>query len=315
MTKQLKIIFAGTPLFAAKALEILLQSNHKVIAVYTQPDKPAGRGLKLTESPVKQLAKLHHLPIYQPQSLKTPEAEETLRDLEGDILAVAAYGLILPKSILIAPPLGCINIHPSLLPRWRGAAPIQRTIFAGDQETGVSIMQMDEGLDTGPVLLQKKYALSPDETSETLHNRLAVMGGEALVEALDLIAKNKIKAQPQATDGITYANKISKEEANINWSSDAKQLEQAVRAFNPWPIMHTTWQNQPLRIGAAKAMNHHHEAMPGTVLHASREGIDVATGQGVLRLLSLQLPGGKMLPIAEFYLAKNHQIAVGEHLQ
>jgi len=315
MTSSLKIIFAGTPLFAAMALEILLQSKHHITAVYTQPDRPAGRGLKLSSSPVKQLALLHHLPLYQPASLKTEEARVTLARLCADVMVVAAYGLILPKAILDAPRLGCINIHPSLLPRWRGAAPIQRTIFAGDKESGVSIMQMDEGLDTGPLLSQKTCLLSPDETSATLHDKLAVMGGDMMVETLDLLANSQIHAVPQNQEGIIYANKIDKQEAKINWAHGAQQLEQAVRAFNPFPIMHTLWHNQLLRIWMAKAVDQTHHVLPGAVLKANREGIDVATGNGVLRLLELQLSGGKALPIADFYLAKKHQIAVGDMLQ
>lgn len=314
MTHSLKIIFAGTPQFAAKALESLLQSHHDVIAVYTQPDKPAGRGLKLTASPVKQLALHHHIPVYQPTSLKTEEAKESLAKLNADVMVVAAYGLILPKAILEVPRLGCINIHPSLLPRWRGAAPIPRTLFAGDTETGVCIMQMDEGLDTGPILLQKNCAVAADDTSQTLHDKLAELGAVALNETLALLAQNKIEATPQATTGVTYASKIDKNEAKINWTWHAEQLEHAVRAFNPWPVMHTTWHNQALRIWRAEALDQPHEAAPGTVLQASTEGIWVATGRGVLKVFMLQLPGGKALPISEFYLAKKHQIKAGDCL-
>jgi methionyl-tRNA formyltransferase len=312
---SLKVIFAGTPAFAAVALQALLHSQHQVIAVYTQPDKPAGRGLQLTASPVKQLALSHQLAVYQPASLKSMEEQTFLAHLKADVMVVAAYGLILPKAVLEIPRLGCINIHPSLLPRWRGAAPIQRTIFAGDAQTGVSIMQMDEGLDTGPVLLQRLYTLMPNETSATLHDKLALMGADALVQTLDLMASDKVQAQVQAINGVTYAAKMTKEEAKIDWSLPAKILEQQIRAFNPWPVAHTTWQAQALRIWMAEALSLSHDQSPGTVLGVTAEGIDIATGLGVLRLLSLQLPGGKALPVADFYNAKRSQLLVGEQLK
>ena len=211
-TSSLKIIFAGTPPFAAVALEALLQSSHQIVAVYTQPDRPAGRGLKLTPSAVKTLALQHQLPLYQPKTLKDEQEQKVLADFHADVMVVAAYGLLLPEAVLAIPRLGCINIHPSLLPRWRGAAPIQRTIFAGDKESGVTIMQMDAGLDTGPILLQREYPLAPDDTSQTLHDKLAVVGAEALIETLDLLAQDKIKPIPQDNTLATYAQKISKEE-------------------------------------------------------------------------------------------------------
>lgn len=309
---SLKIIFAGTPELAAVALRALIESPHQVMAVYTQPDRPSGRGLKLTPSPVKEVALLHHIPVHQPVTLKEMKEQEALAALHADVMVVAAYGMLLPAAVLSLPRLGCINIHPSLLPRWRGAAPIQRAIFAGDQLTGVTIMQMDAGLDTGPILLQHGYALAEDETSQTLHDTLAAMGAQSLIEALNLLAQNKLPAQPQDNQASTYASKISKEEALLDWTQAAIELEHKVRAFNPWPIAYTLWQGQNLRIWQAKAMTQDHHAQPGTLLHASHDGIDIATSHGVLRLLQVQLPGGKALPVADFYNARQGELIKGK---
>jgi len=311
---SLKIIFAGTPSFAEVALEALIHSTHQVIAVYTQPDRPAGRGLKSTESPVKCLAQSYALPLFQPQTLKDSVAQEGLAALKPDLMVVAAYGMMLPPAVLALPRLGCLNIHPSLLPRWRGAAPIQRAIFAGDKKTGVTIMQMDAGLDTGPILLQREYEMHADETSQTLHDALAVLGARTLIETIDLLAQHKVTPQAQNNDQATYAQKITKEEALIDWEQPAEQLEEMIRAFNPWPVAYTTWQGANLRIWQAKALSQTHQASPRTILQASREGIDIATGKEVLRLLQLQLPGGKVLSVADFYNARQHELIVGQHL-
>ena len=313
---SLKIVFAGTPAFAAVALEALMHSAHQVVAVYTQPDKPAGRGLKLTASAVKNLAIQYQLPIYQPETLKSQEAQAELAALKPDVMVVAAYGMILPKAVLEIPRYGCINIHPSLLPRWRGAAPIQRTIFAGDRETGVAIMQMDEGLDTGPVLLQRNYKLSPLETSQTLHDKLSKLGAETLIEALNLLSQGQLIATPQSQDEkcIKYEKKITKEEAIINWHQSAIELERKVNAFNPWPVAQTTWQGQPLRIWLAKTVSENAHAAPGTIVRASHDGVDIATGDELLRLLEVQIPGGKVLSISDFYNAHHAQLQVGKLL-
>jgi methionyl-tRNA formyltransferase len=308
----MKIIFAGTPVFATVALKALLQSAHELIAVYTQPDRPAGRGLKLTMSPVKQLALQAQIPVYQPISLKDKKEQDFLASLKADVMVVAAYGLILPEAILNIPPFGCINIHPSLLPRWRGAAPIQRTIFFGDKITGVTIMQMNAGLDTGDMLLQHQYVLAEDDTSQTLHDKLAKIGADSLIETLDLLTQHNTQPIKQNNELATYADKISKSEALIDWQDDALNLEYKVRAFNPWPVAYTMWQGDNLRIWMAKAVSQTVQAAPGTIIRAGEDGIDIAAKNGILRLLQLQLPGGKILSSADFYHAKHHQLIPGQ---
>ncbi|HLB41483.1 MAG TPA: methionyl-tRNA formyltransferase [Gammaproteobacteria bacterium] len=307
----MKIIFAGTPRFAAVALQALIQTSHQIIAIYTQTDKAAGRGLKLTPSPVKELALTYCLPIYQPLSLKNLKEQAIFAEFHADIMVVVAYGMLLPPEILHTPRLGCINSHPSLLPRWRGAAPIQRTILAGDQISGVSIMQMDEGLDTGPILLQYEYKLNNRETSQTLQDQLAKIGAVALVEALNSLDKNRIQPRPQDNQYATYANKITKEQARLDWTQTAIELERKIRAFNPTPVAYTEWQKQHLRIWQAEVIISHHCYLPGTILSASRNGIDIATSDGSLRLLRVQLPGGKIVSIGDFYNAKHDQLIRG----
>lgn len=300
MTKGLNIIFAGTPEFAATHLQALISSQHKVIAVYTQPDRPAGRGRKLTASPVKQLALQHDLPVYQPVSLKDSEEQRKLVQLNADVMIVVAYGLILPVEVLQAPRLGCINVHASILPRWRGAAPIQRAILAGDAETGVTIMQMDAGLDTGDMLLVEKTPISASDTSQTLHDRLAQIGSQALVKAIDLLGDGQLLPQSQDNNLATYAEKIKKPEAGIDWRQSAEEIHRKVRAFNPWPVAETKLDEKTIRIWESSVLPDNNPGNPGTVVKESRDGIDVATGKDLLRITRLQLPGGKPLAVSEF---------------
>jgi len=308
--KSYQIIFAGTPGFAAVALDALLQSPHQIKAVYTQPDRPAGRGQKLTPSPVKALALQHQLPVYQPKTLRDEKEQAFLKNLQADLMIVAAYGLILPKPILEAPLLGCINIHASYLPRWRGAAPIQRAILAGDAVTGITIMQMDEGLDTGPMLHRITCPIQPEDTSETLHDRLATLGATALLETL---ARPLIPLMQDSTQA-TYAKKILKEEASIQWQSSAEEIDRQIRAFNPWPVACTTLEGQTLRIWQASIVTGQAIGKPGTLIRVSKEGIDVMTGQGILRLLKIQWPGGRVLSVADVLNAKQAWLTIGKQL-
>jgi len=296
----LKIIFAGTPEFAAVALRALLDAGHAIAAVYTQPDRPAGRGRRLTPSPVKQLAQTHGIPVYQPASLKEAEAQQTLAALKPDLMIVAAYGLLLPKAVLDLPRHGCINIHASLLPRWRGAAPIQRAILAGDEQTGITIMQMDLGLDTGAMLHKLATPIAPTDTAASLHDRLAKLGGEALLGALAQLQAGSLTPKAQDEAAACYARKLDKAEAGIDWARPARELDRQIRAFNPWPVAQARLGNQVLRIWEAAPLDTSTSAAPGRVLDAGAAGIDVATGEGALRLLRVQLPGGKPLAARDF---------------
>ncbi|MCW9013391.1 MAG: methionyl-tRNA formyltransferase [Gammaproteobacteria bacterium] len=301
---KLKIIFAGTPDFSVPPLTALIESEHQVVAVYTQPDRPAGRGRKLTASPVKQLALEHDIPVYQPLNFKSAEDQQALIDLQADLMVVVAYGLILPKVILDAPRLGCINIHASLLPRWRGAAPIQRAILAGDAESGITIMQMDAGLDTGDMLLKKTCPVQAEDTGSSLHDKLSIMGAEALMETLPLLAGQSLKPEKQDDSLACYAEKLHKSEALLDWQQPARQLAAKVRAFNAWPVAQTEMvqngKTQMLRIWQAQRVDRSSDAVPGTVLKCDKEGIDVATGEGVLRMQQIQLPGKKPMDVPAF---------------
>lgn len=307
MAKALDIIFAGTPEFAAVSLNALIQSSHNLRAVYTQPDRPAGRGRKLTPSPVKQLALEHGIPVLQPVSLKPAEAQHELSAFDADLMVVVAYGLILPRAVLQTPRLGCINVHASVLPRWRGAAPIQRAILAGDKQTGVTIMQMDEGLDTGDMLLVRTTPINDDDNARSLHDRLADIGAQALLESLQLIVDDQLHPQQQDDAQATYAAKLQKSEAQIDWQQSADQIQRQIRAFNPWPVAQTIVDGNTLRIWNAQTVHETSDATPGKIINESRTGIDVATGDGVLRITQLQLPGSKPLAAADFVNAHSLQ--------
>ncbi len=309
----MKIIFAGTPHFAASALAALLR-EHQVVAVLTQPDRPAGRGLHLTPSPVKQLAQQHGLRILQPATLKGAETQHLIGALDADVMVVAAYGLILPGAVLQLPRFGCLNIHASLLPRWRGAAPIQRAILAGDKESGITIMQMDEGLDTGDILLSNSCRIEPGDTAQTLHDKLAELGATSILEALRLLQESGLAGMPpgnsqnrlipikQDNGAACYAAKLTKSEAQINWREDARQIERAVRAYNPFPVCHASINGTMIKIWQA-GLCADQQGEPGKVLAADKHGITVACGTGALRLEVLQRPGARAQPAAQFLQA------------
>lgn len=298
MSDSLRIIFAGTPDFAARHLDALLSSQHQIVGVFTQPDRPAGRGKKLTASPVKVLAEQHGIPVYQPKSLRQAEGQEMVKALHADVMVVVAYGLILPQAVLDMPRLGCLNVHGSLLPRWRGAAPIQRALWAGDRSTGVTIMQMDAGLDTGAMLHKLECPILLQDTSATLYAKLAELGPQGLLETLERLADGQITAEPQDEAQATYAEKLSKEEARLNWQLPAAQLERCVRAFNPWPVSYFVIDEQPIKVWKCEVSATVHHALPGTIIHADKNGIQVATSDGVLTILELQ-PAGKKVMTAQ----------------
>ena len=302
-----KLVFAGTPDFAVPGLRACIEAG-EVVAVYTQPDRPAGRGRKLAPSPAKQAALAAGIPVEQPESLKTSEAQARLRDYAPDLMVVIAYGLILPRKVLTIPRLGCWNVHASLLPRWRGAAPIQRAILAGDAETGVCLMQMEPGLDTGPVLLSEATPIRADHTGGTLHDRLAEMGAQMLAAGLRyVIAGGTLHATPQPETGATYAHKLEKSEAELDFSRPAVELERKVRAFDPWPVAEAVLAGERVRVWAVSALPatlEHAGKSPGAIVSASKLGIDIACGEGVLRILKLQRAGGRVVDAADYVNAR-----------
>ena len=301
----LRLVFAGTPEFSVPCLEACRASGAEVVAVYTQPDRPAGRGRKLTPSPVKQAAFAAGIAVEQPESLKSAEAQQTLATYRPDLLVVVAYGLILPRMVLALPRLGCWNVHASLLPRWRGAAPIQRAILAGDSESGVDLMRMEAGLDTGPVLLQRRTPIARTDTGGSLHDRLSMLGAEALAEGLRrTLACEALVATPQPEEGIMYAHKLDKAEAKLDFSRSALELERQVRAFDPWPVAEGEIAGERLRIWAAHALELDHHAAPGEVIAAGRDGIDLACGHGALRVTALQRAGGKRVGAIDYLNAR-----------
>jgi methionyl-tRNA formyltransferase len=302
-----RILYAGTPEFAVPALSALIDSRHEVVAVYTQPDRPAGRGRQPAASPVKRLAVDAGLPVLQPVTLKDPDVQAAVAAWHADLLVVAAYGLILPQAVLDAPRLGCVNIHASLLPRWRGAAPVQRALLAGDETTGISIMRMEAGLDTGPVYRQRPLAIAPTDTAGSLTARLAGLGAEALLEALPGILDGSTRPQPQDPGATTYACKVTKDEARIDWHRPALEIERVVRAFDPWPVAQTRLGDEVLRIWSATlppATGAPASAEPGRVQQCGPEGIDVLTGDGLLRITELQAPGKRRMAARDFLNAR-----------
>ena len=308
----MRIIFAGTPEFAATTLTALLTTEHDICAVYTQPDRPSGRGRKLTASPVKQLALENGIAVEQPLNFKEADAKQTLADYNADLMIVVAYGLLLPQSVLDTPRLGCINVHASLLPRWRGAAPIQRAILAGDAETGICIMQMEAGLDTGPVLARAECDIRPEDTAQELHDRLAELGAQTLLTCLPNIIEIQQHAQAQDDSLTNYAAKLKKQEAEINWQQSAAQINRQINAFNPWPVAQTLWQDKVFRIWNAVALNETSDAKPGEIVAIDRKGIDISTGDGLLRLQYIQVPGKRAMAVADFLNANTPSL--GEYL-
>ena len=313
MTEPLRIVFAGTPEFAARHLQALLDAGHPVVGVYTQPDRPAGRGQKLMPSPVKQLASQHNIPLFQPSSLRDPMAQAELAALRPDLLLVVAYGLILPQAVLDIPRLGCINSHASLLPRWRGAAPIQRAIQAGDGESGVTLMQMEAGLDTGPMLCKVSTPICAEDTAGSLHDRLAELGAQAMAAAIGPLVRGELRGEKQDDSLATYAHKLNKDEARIDWQQPATELDRQIRAFNPWPISHAQLDGETVKV--LSAVPEQASGPAGTVLSANKDGLTVACGEGALRLTRLQMPGGKALAFADLFNSRRDQFACGLVLQ
>lgn len=315
MTAPLRIVFAGTPDFAAEHLKALLNSSHQLLAVYTQPDRPAGRGQQLTASPVKQLAQQHQLPVFQPANFKDPAAQQQLAELHADVMVVVAYGLLLPQVVLDTPRLGCINVHGSLLPRWRGAAPIQRAIWAGDHQTGITIMQMDKGLDTGAMLSKVSCSITNADTSASLYQKLAELGPDALVQALNDLPALQAQAEVQDERLACYAAKLSKEEAVLDFQKTAAQLEREIRAFNPWPISVLAHGEHRIKVLAAQVEPAVEQASPGQILALNRQGLKIATAEDVLVITKLQPAGKKPMAIADFLNGRADWFQVGNLIQ
>ena len=305
MSARLRLVFAGTPDFAVPALHACLRPDCEVVAVYTQPDRPAGRGRKLAAGPLKQAALAAGIEVRQPESLRSAAARRELAALAPDLMIVVAYGLILSSKVLAIPAHGCWNVHASLLPRWRGAAPIQRAILAGDRQSGVALMQMEAGLDAGPVLLERRTPIADDETGGSLHDRLALLGAEVLGEGLSrLVAGNLPGARAQSETGIEYAHKLDKAEARLHWNTSAIALERKVRAFNPWPIAETELAGERLRVWSARALAAAPGALPGRVIGVGAQGLDIACADGVLRILEIQREGGRRMPVRDWLNAR-----------
>ncbi len=311
----LKLVFAGTPDFAAQILEVLAKSNHQILAVLTQADRPKGRGQVLSQSPVKQLAFRHTIPVYQPARLKEPDIQKILSDLKPDLMIVAAYGLILPKEILSIPKYGCMNVHASLLPHWRGASPIQHSILNGDAITGITMMQMNEGLDTGDILAVESCAIELHETSGSLQERLATIAGPLLLNTLQQLKQKKLKPIKQENEFASYAPKISKQEAKIDWTKSTSEIDRIVRAFNPWPIAFSSIDGQTIRIFEGEPLDLVIEVLPGIIVQSSTQGILVGTGEGVYKINQLQLPGGKPMKVKEILNSKSSLFQVGKKLE
>ena len=308
MTQRLRLVFAGTPEFAVPCLEACLAAPVDVVAVYTQPDRPAGRGRKLTPSPVKQRALEADIPVEQPEKLKDADAQARLAAYAPDLMIVVAYGLILPKKVLAIPRLGCWNVHASLLPRWRGAAPIQRAILAGDTESGVDLMQMEAGLDTGPVLIERRTPIGDDDTGGSLHDRLAALGADALAEGLARVARGEtLASRAQSEDGVVYAHKLEKSEARLDWNEPARVLARKVRAFDPWPATEAELWGERVRIWSAEAIDARTHQPPGTIVATGRDAIDVATGKGLLRIVEVQREGGRRISVRDWQNARRER--------
>ncbi|MGX5915271.1 methionyl-tRNA formyltransferase [Aliidiomarina sp. Khilg15.8] len=310
----MRLIFAGTPDFAAHHLAALVSAGHDIVAVYTQPDRPAGRGKKLQPSAVKTLALEHDLELQQPQSLKSDDVQQQLADYQADLMIVVAYGLILPQAVLDIPRLGCINVHGSLLPRWRGAAPIQRAIWAGDEVTGITIMQMEAGLDTGPMLLKESVAIAPNDTSETLYARMAEIGPQVLLDALERLQQDGLPAQPQDEALATYAAKLRKEEARIDWQQPAVFIERCVRAFNPWPGTEFTVAGQRFKVWRAEVISGDDDQVPGTLLARNKNALCIQTGSGALSITQLQPVGKKPMLVADVLNARRDLLSPGSRV-